>query len=42
MILSAESQKAIDTYLMALRKQLRPLRPEDANGDDTLKTVGLL
>ncbi len=31
MILSAESQKAIDTYLAALRKQLRPLRPEDAN-----------
>jgi hypothetical protein len=31
MILSAESQKAIDTYLMALRKQLRPLRSEDAN-----------
>jgi hypothetical protein len=31
MILSAESQKAIDTYLAALRKQLRPLRTEDAN-----------
>jgi hypothetical protein len=31
MILSAESQKAIDTYLAALRKQLRPLRPDDAN-----------
>lgn len=31
MILSAESQKAIDTYLVALRKQLRPLRPADAN-----------
>ena len=31
MILSAESQKAIDAYLAALRKQLRPLRPDDAN-----------
>ena len=31
MIPSAESQKAIDSYLMALRKQLRLLRPEDAN-----------
>ena len=31
MILSAESQKAIDTYLTDLRGQLRPLRPEDAN-----------
>jgi len=31
MILSAESQKAIDVYLATLRKQLRPLRPEDAN-----------
>jgi hypothetical protein len=31
MILSAESQKAIDIYLTALRKQLRALRPEDAN-----------
>lgn len=30
MILSAESQKAIDTYLAALRKQLRLLAPEDA------------
>jgi hypothetical protein len=31
MILSTESQQAIDTYLATLRKQLRPLRPEDAN-----------
>jgi hypothetical protein len=31
MILSAESQKAIDTYLTDLRGHLRPLRPEDAN-----------
>jgi len=31
MILSAESQKTIDSYLAALRKQLRPLRPDDAN-----------
>jgi hypothetical protein len=31
MILSAESQKAIDTYLTDLRGQLRPLSPEDAN-----------
>jgi hypothetical protein len=31
MILSAEAQKAIDTYLTDLRGQLRPLSPEDAN-----------
>jgi hypothetical protein len=31
MILSAESQKAVDAYLTALRKKLRPLPPEDAN-----------
>jgi hypothetical protein len=30
MILSTESQKAIDTYLNDLRKQLRPLAPDDA------------
>lgn len=31
MILSDESQKAVDSYLTALRKKLRPLSPEDAN-----------
>jgi hypothetical protein len=31
MILSIESQKAIDAYLAALRKQLLGLRPEEAN-----------
>ncbi len=31
MILSAESQKTIDTYLAALRKELRELMDEDAN-----------
>jgi hypothetical protein len=30
MILSTESQKTIDTYLNDLRKQLRPLAPDDA------------